>query len=79
MGRPTEPTPASHLPAHELLCLGDAGRDTPLLNKVWPQIVGTFFGVGTGIFINFQTRRPVFSGKSELHNNNSDNKVGFYY
>ncbi|KAJ8721623.1 hypothetical protein PYW07_002398 [Mythimna separata] len=55
-------TPAAHLSAQELLKLGNSGRETPFLNKIWPQVVGTFFGIGTGVFLNFQTRRPVFSG-----------------
>ncbi|CAH0581172.1 unnamed protein product [Chrysodeixis includens] len=53
---------SSHMTAVELLKLGDKGRKRPFLNKHWPNILGTVFGVCSGIFINFQTRRPVFSG-----------------
>ncbi|KAJ8730914.1 hypothetical protein PYW08_002327 [Mythimna loreyi] len=62
MANAEAPTPASHLSAQELLKLGNNGREIPVLNKVWPIVIGTFFGVGSGVFINFQTRRPVFSG-----------------
>ncbi|XP_026733012.1 NADH dehydrogenase [ubiquinone] 1 subunit C2 [Trichoplusia ni] len=53
---------SSQMTAIELLELGDEGRKRPLLNQHWPSIIGSIFGVCTGIFINFQTRRPVFSG-----------------
>lgn len=53
---------SSQLSAIELLKLGDEGREKPLLNKYWPEVVGSVLGVCTGIFLNFQTRRPVFSG-----------------
>lgn len=72
-------TPASHLSAHELLQLGNTGREVPLLNKFWPEIVGTFFGVGTGVFLNFQTRRPIFSGKSRLHNGDQRKQHAYFY
>ncbi|XP_072939050.1 NADH dehydrogenase [ubiquinone] 1 subunit C2 [Epargyreus clarus] len=53
---------ASHLPATELLKLGNEGRDIPFLNKYWPYILGVPFGICSGIMVNFGTRRPVFSG-----------------
>ncbi|CAK1601207.1 unnamed protein product [Parnassius mnemosyne] len=52
----------SHLTAVELLKLGDEDRKKPFLNIYWPYIIGTAFGVGTGVFMNFGTRRPLFSG-----------------
>ncbi|XP_028034300.1 NADH dehydrogenase [ubiquinone] 1 subunit C2 [Bombyx mandarina] len=51
-----------HMSAQELLKLGDEGRQKPFLNKYWPEIIGVTFGIGTGMFLNFQTKRPVFSG-----------------
>lgn len=48
--------------AVELLNLGDEGRTKPYINQYWPQTLGVIFGIGTGVFINFGTRRPVFSG-----------------
>lgn len=54
--------------AIELLKLGDQGRKKPFLNKYWPQIIGTTIGVSAAVFINYQTRRPPFSGKSLLYN-----------
>lgn len=53
---------ATHLSAIELLKLGDEDRKKPFLNVYWPYIIGVTFGVGTGIFMNFGTRRPLFSG-----------------
>ncbi|XP_022814984.1 NADH dehydrogenase [ubiquinone] 1 subunit C2 [Spodoptera litura] len=53
---------SSQLSARELLELGDEGRTKTVLSKYWPQILGTFFGIGSASFINFQTRRPIFSG-----------------
>ncbi|KAL4702272.1 hypothetical protein ACJJTC_018586 [Scirpophaga incertulas] len=53
---------SSQLSAIELLKLGDEGRTPPFLNKYWPQILGTVFGIGTGVLVNFGTRRPLFSG-----------------
>ncbi|CAH0702541.1 unnamed protein product [Spodoptera exigua] len=53
---------SSQLSARELLELGDEGRTKSVLTRFWPEVLGTFFGVGVGTFINFQTRRPPFSG-----------------
>ncbi|CAH2108100.1 unnamed protein product [Euphydryas editha] len=53
---------SSNLSAIELLNLGNEGRKQPVLNEYWPYILGTFFGVGTGLFINFGTKRPLMSG-----------------
>ncbi|KOB74180.1 NADH dehydrogenase [ubiquinone] 1 subunit C2 [Operophtera brumata] len=53
---------SSQLSAIELLKLGDAGRQKPWANYYWPQILGVTIGVCTGSFLNYQTRRPVFSG-----------------
>ncbi|XP_073949481.1 NADH dehydrogenase (ubiquinone) B14.5 B subunit [Choristoneura fumiferana] len=53
---------SSQLSAIELLKLGDQGRTKPFLNQYWPQILGVSFGIASGVFINFGTRRPVFSG-----------------
>ncbi|XP_053612925.1 NADH dehydrogenase [ubiquinone] 1 subunit C2 [Plodia interpunctella] len=53
---------SSQLSALELLKLGDEGREKPFLNKIWPQLLGVFFGVGSAAAINFGTRRPLFSG-----------------
>ncbi|XP_013187115.1 NADH dehydrogenase [ubiquinone] 1 subunit C2 [Amyelois transitella] len=53
---------SSQLSALELLKLGDEGREKPFLNKIWPQLLGFVFGVGTASAINFGTRRPVLSG-----------------
>ncbi|CAH0407007.1 unnamed protein product [Chilo suppressalis] len=53
---------SSDMSAIELLKLGDAGRTKPFLNVYWPHIIGTFFGVATGVAINFGTRRPLLSG-----------------
>lgn len=48
--------------AVDLLNLGDEGRTKPYINQYWAQTLGVIFGVGTGVFINFGTRRPSFSG-----------------
>ncbi|KAI5631359.1 NADH-ubiquinone oxidoreductase subunit b14.5b (NDUFC2) domain-containing protein [Phthorimaea operculella] len=53
---------SAHLSAKELLKLGDEDRVKPKLNQYWPHILGVAFGIGTGVMINFGTRRPVFSG-----------------
>ncbi|XP_023936470.1 NADH dehydrogenase [ubiquinone] 1 subunit C2 [Bicyclus anynana] len=53
---------ASNLSAIELLKLGDQDRVKPVLNQYWPYILGGFFGIGTGICINFGTKRPLMSG-----------------
>lgn len=58
---------SSQLSAIDLLKLGDEGRKKPLLNQYWSYILGVAFGLGTGIILNFGTRRPVMSGK-QLHN-----------
>ena len=72
--------PAAHLTAQQLLNLGeDCARRTPVLTKYWPTIMGTFFGIGSAIFLNFQTRRPIFSGTSKLHNNNSGNNINIFF
>lgn len=54
---------SSQLSAVELLNLGDGDRKKPALNKYWPEVLGVTFGLGIAAFINFQTRRPVFSGE----------------
>ncbi|XP_026490770.1 NADH dehydrogenase [ubiquinone] 1 subunit C2 [Vanessa tameamea] len=53
---------SSNLTAIELLNLGNEGRQKPVLNQYWPYLLGTFFGVGTGVMLNFGTKRPLFSG-----------------
>ncbi|KAL0880827.1 hypothetical protein ABMA27_002012 [Loxostege sticticalis] len=53
---------SSQMSAIDLLRLGDQGREKPFLNKFWPELLGVAFGIGTGVAINFGTRRPVFSG-----------------
>ncbi|CAH4037855.1 NADH dehydrogenase [ubiquinone] 1 subunit C2 [Pieris brassicae] len=53
---------SSQLSAIELLKLGDEGRKKPFLNQYWSYIMGVAFGLGTGVFMNFGTRRPVMSG-----------------
>ncbi|KAG6456645.1 NADH dehydrogenase [ubiquinone] 1 subunit C2 [Manduca sexta] len=53
---------SSQMSAIELLKLGDEGRIKPTLNVYWPYVLGLAFGVGTGAFLNFQSRRPPFSG-----------------
>ncbi|CAH0714243.1 unnamed protein product, partial [Brenthis ino] len=53
---------SSNLSAIELLNLGNEGRVKPVLNKYWSYILGGFFGMGTGIIINFGTKRPLMSG-----------------
>lgn len=53
---------SSNLTALELLKLGDEGRIKPTLNRYWPQVVGITLGVGAAAFINYQTKRPPFSG-----------------
>ncbi|XP_061730145.1 NADH dehydrogenase [ubiquinone] 1 subunit C2 [Cydia pomonella] len=53
---------SSQMSAIDLLKLGDDCREKPFLNKYWPEILGVGFGIATGVFINFGTRRPVFSG-----------------
>lgn len=59
---------SSQLSAIELLKLGDEGRQKPTLTKYWPEFLGVTMGIGLAAFMNFQTRRPAFSGKLELHN-----------
>ncbi|XP_045495213.1 NADH dehydrogenase [ubiquinone] 1 subunit C2 [Colias croceus] len=53
---------SSQMSAIDLLKLGDEGRTKPFLNQYWPFILGVSFGVGTGVVMNFGTRRPVMSG-----------------
>ncbi|KAI5635641.1 NADH-ubiquinone oxidoreductase subunit b14.5b (NDUFC2) domain-containing protein [Phthorimaea operculella] len=53
---------AGHLSAKQLLELGDEDRRKPFLNQYWPEIMGVFFGIGSGCIMNWGTRRPVFSG-----------------
>ncbi|XP_068632752.1 NADH dehydrogenase [ubiquinone] 1 subunit C2 [Battus philenor] len=53
---------SSSLSAIDLLKLGDEDRQKPFLNTIWPYVVGVTVGVGTGMFINFGSRRPAFSG-----------------
>lgn len=53
---------SSQLSAIELLKLGDEGRTRPFLNQIWPQFLGVAFGIGTGVALNFGTKRPLFSG-----------------
>ncbi|VVC97346.1 unnamed protein product [Leptidea sinapis] len=53
---------SSNLSAIELLQLGNEDRKKPFLNEYWTYILGTAFGVTSGIFMNFGTRRPVMSG-----------------
>ncbi|XP_075974964.1 NADH dehydrogenase (ubiquinone) B14.5 B subunit [Anticarsia gemmatalis] len=53
---------SSQLSAIELLKLGNTGRETPALNKFWPEFIGISLGVAGATFVNFQTRRPPFSG-----------------
>ncbi|XP_045768962.1 NADH dehydrogenase [ubiquinone] 1 subunit C2 [Maniola jurtina] len=53
---------SSNLSAIELLNMGDQGRKRPFLNEYWPYILGGFFGIGTGVMINFGTKRPLMSG-----------------
>ncbi|CAH2263434.1 NADH dehydrogenase [ubiquinone] 1 subunit C2 [Pararge aegeria] len=52
----------SNLSAIELLKLGNEGRIKPFLNQYWPYILGGVFGIGTGVMINFGTKRPLMSG-----------------
>lgn len=54
---------SSQLSAIELLKLGNQGRETPFLNKIWPQFLGVVIGVSAGAALNFGSRRPLFSGK----------------
>uniref|UniRef100_A0A2A4K4U1 NADH dehydrogenase [ubiquinone] 1 subunit C2 n=1 Tax=Heliothis virescens TaxID=7102 RepID=A0A2A4K4U1_HELVI len=54
--------PDSQLSAIELLNKGNEGREVPVLNKHWTEILGATFGLCMGIFLNHQTRRPAFSG-----------------
>ncbi|CAK1549478.1 unnamed protein product [Leptosia nina] len=53
---------SSQMSAIDLLKLGDEDRKKPFLNQYWSYIVGVAFGLGTGIYMNFGTRRPVMSG-----------------
>lgn len=63
---------SAHLSAIDLLKLGDEDRKKPFLNLYWPYLIGATFGVGTGVMINFGTRRPVFSGNLLYNNNKVD-------
>ncbi|KPI96803.1 NADH dehydrogenase [ubiquinone] 1 subunit C2 [Papilio xuthus] len=53
---------SAHLSAIDLLKLGDEDRTKPFLNQIWPYVIGVPFGIGSGIMMNFGTRRPIFSG-----------------
>jgi hypothetical protein len=69
---------SSQMSAVELLKLGDQERAKPFLNLIWPQLLGTVFGIGSAAAINFGTRRPVFSGKYYVTITIPNIRVGAY-
>lgn len=65
---------SANMSAIELLQLGDCERKKPWVNYYWAQILGIGMGVSAGAYLNYQTRRPAFSGAHYIiplliHNN----------